>query len=46
VDWREHLKNSIGSEMSAKSMVNYFAPLMDYLKKENEGRKYTLPETI
>lgn len=46
VDWREHLKNSIGSDMSAKSMVNYFAPLMDYLKKQNEGRKYTLPETI
>ncbi len=30
--------------MSAKPMVDYFAPLMDYLKKQNEGRNYTLPE--
>jgi peptidyl-dipeptidase A len=43
VDWREHLLKSIGSEMSAKPMVAYFAPLMDYLKQTNEGRKYTLP---
>lgn len=44
VDWREHLKSTIGSEFSAKPMMNYFAPLMDYLKKQNAGRKYTLPE--
>lgn len=46
VDWRDHLKNSIGSEMSAKAMVNYFQPLMDYLKEINKGRNYTLPEKI
>ncbi len=46
VDWREHLKNSIGSEMSAKAMVDYFAPLTDWLKEQNKGRKYTLPESI
>ena len=46
VDWREHLKANLGEDMSAKAMVEYFAPLMDYLKKQNEGRKYTLPETI
>jgi peptidyl-dipeptidase A len=46
VDWRELLKESIGSEMSAKPMVDYFAPLMDWLKKQNKGRKYTLPESI
>lgn len=46
VDWREHLKNSIGSEMSAKPMVEYFAPLMDWLKEQNNGRKYTLPGSI
>jgi peptidyl-dipeptidase A len=44
VDWRELLKKSIGSDMSAKPMVDYFSPLMDYLKKENEGRTYTLRE--
>ncbi|HAA01575.1 MAG TPA: M2 family metallopeptidase [Flavobacteriales bacterium] len=46
VDWKDHLKKNIGSEMSAKAMVNYFSPLMDYLKKVNEGRTCTLPETI
>jgi peptidyl-dipeptidase A len=31
-------------DFSAKPMMNYFAPLMEYLKKQNAGRKYTLPE--
>ncbi len=46
VDWRKHLKSSIGSKMSAQSMVDYFSPLLDWLKEKNKGRKYTLPETI
>ncbi|MBL4710865.1 MAG: M2 family metallopeptidase [Flavobacteriales bacterium] len=46
VDWREDLKNKLGEEMSAKAMANYFAPLMDYLQIENEGREHTLPESI
>ncbi|MFN3939825.1 MAG: M2 family metallopeptidase [Chitinophagales bacterium] len=46
VDWRAHLEESIGSPMSAKPMVDYFAVLMEYLKKQNAGRTYTLPETI
>jgi len=46
VDWREHLKATIHSDLSAKPMVNYFAPLMSYLKKVNEGRKCSLPETV
>lgn len=45
VDWREHLQENIGAEMSAKAMLDYFAPLMDYLKQENKGREHTLPET-
>jgi peptidyl-dipeptidase A len=45
-DWREVLKEKTGSELSAKAMLDYFAPLMDYLKKENAGRKYTLPEIL
>ncbi|MFD2824307.1 M2 family metallopeptidase [Lacinutrix iliipiscaria] len=45
-DWRELLKESVGSEMSAKPMLEYFAPLMTYLKEQNEGRTYTLPETL
>jgi peptidyl-dipeptidase A len=46
VDWRTHLKDNLGEEMSAKAMLNYFAPLMDHLKKVNEGRVHTLPEGI
>lgn len=45
-DWRELLKENLGEDMSAKAMLDYFMPLMDYLKKENAGRKYALPETI
>lgn len=46
VSWRDHLKEVLGSEMSAKAMVNYFKPLMGYLKKQNKGRKYTLPTSL
>jgi len=45
-DWRELLKESVGSEMSAKPMLEYFAPLMSYLKEQNKGRTYTLPESL
>ncbi|WP_299226235.1 M2 family metallopeptidase [uncultured Psychroserpens sp.] len=45
-DWRELLKESVGSEMSAKPMLEYFEPLMAYLKAQNKGRTYTLPETL
>jgi peptidyl-dipeptidase A len=45
-DWSELLKKELGTDMSAKSMVDYFAPLMAYLKEQNKGRKYTLPEEI
>ncbi|MDP4194514.1 MAG: M2 family metallopeptidase [Bacteroidota bacterium] len=45
-DWRELLKQSIGSDMSAKAMIEYFSPLRSYLKEVNKGRKYTLPENI
>ena len=46
VDWRELLKKSTGSEMTAKPLVDYFEPLMSWLKEQNKGRKYTLPEKI
>ncbi|SEW39185.1 peptidyl-dipeptidase A [Chitinophaga sp. YR573] len=44
VDWRELQQKSIHSDMSAKAMVDYFNPLMSYLIRINQGRKYTLPE--
>jgi peptidyl-dipeptidase A len=46
VDWREHLKKHLGSDMSAKPMLEYFEPLLVYLKKVNTGRTYTLPNHI
>lgn len=45
-DWNEVLKENLGSGMSAKPMLDYFAPLMEYLKEQNEGRTYTLPDSI
>ena len=45
-DWRELLRETTGEELSAKAMLNYFAPLMNHLKEVNRGRKYTLPENI
>ncbi len=45
-DWNEVLKENLGSGMSAKPMLDYFAPLMDYLKEQNKGREHTLPESI
>lgn len=41
-DWRKLMQEELGEELSAKAMLNYFAPLMDYLKEVNKGRKYTL----
>jgi peptidyl-dipeptidase A len=43
-DWRLVLKEATGEDLSAKAMLRYFAPLTAYLKKQNAGRKYTLPE--
>jgi peptidyl-dipeptidase A len=46
VDWRVHLQEMIGEDFSAKAIVAYFEPLMEWLKKENQGRTYTLPEKL
>ncbi len=43
-DWRGVLKEATGEDLSAKAMVRYFEPLTAYLKKQNAGRKYTLPD--
>ncbi|MBP6648104.1 MAG: M2 family metallopeptidase [Bacteroidia bacterium] len=44
MDWRVLLKDNTGEDLSARAMLEYFSPLMDWLKKENQGRKYTMPE--
>lgn len=45
-DWQELLQESIGEDMSAQAMLDYFQPLFEYLKQENKGRTHSLPETI
>ncbi len=37
-DWREVIKEKTGEEVSTRAMLEYFAPLTDYLQKENAGR--------
>lgn len=45
-DWREVLKESTGDDLNAKAMLDYFQPLVSWLKQQNAGRKYTLPEAL
>jgi peptidyl-dipeptidase A len=45
-DWRVVLKESTGDELNAKAMLEYFEPLVSWLKEQNKGRKYSLPETL
>ncbi len=46
VDWKENLQENLGEGISAKAILEYFNPLMAWLKTENEGREHTLPETV
>ena len=45
-DWRELLKESLGEDLSARAMLEYFEPLRDFLAQENAGRTHTLPEVF
>ncbi len=36
-DWRTVLKEATGEDLSARAMLEYYAPLTDWLKKENAG---------
>jgi len=44
--WQEIMQEATGEELSARAMMDYFEPLYDWLKKQNEGRKHTLPEKL
>ncbi|MET0395282.1 MAG: M2 family metallopeptidase [Longimicrobiaceae bacterium] len=44
-DWREVLRETTGQELDAQAMVEYFAPLQQWLVEQNRGRRYTLPAT-
>ncbi len=45
-DWRQLMKESTGEEINAQAMLDYFEPLMIFLQEANQGREYTLPESI
>lgn len=38
-DWREVLRESTGEEVSTKAMLEYFEPLVEFLREENAGRE-------
>ena len=38
-DWRKVLKEKTGEDLSARAMLKYFQPLLDYLKEQNQGRQ-------
>lgn len=42
--WRDVLKETTGQELNAQAMIQYFAPVYEWLKVQNRGRTYTLPE--
>ncbi|HUF66927.1 MAG TPA: M2 family metallopeptidase [Gemmatimonadaceae bacterium] len=43
--WRDVLRETTGQEPDAQAMVEYFAPLYDWLRQQNQGRTHTLPAT-
>ena len=45
-DWRELMREVLGEELSAQPMLDYYQPLLEWLREENTGRSYTLPETL
>jgi peptidyl-dipeptidase A len=38
-DWREVIREKTGEDVSTRAMLEYFAPLTEYLQKENAGRE-------
>jgi len=46
IPWQENLRTNIHSNISAKAMMDYFKPLLNYLQRINSGRNYTLPEKL
>ncbi len=37
-DWREVIREATGSDLSTRPMLEYFRPLLEWLREENEGR--------
>lgn len=43
VDWREHLREMTGRDLTAEPMLEYYRPLSEFLARENEGRDCSWP---
>ncbi len=41
-DWRVVLREKTGEDLSARAMLEYYKPLLEYLQKQNAGRVSTL----
>jgi peptidyl-dipeptidase A len=37
-DWRQVLRETTGEDLSTRAMMEYFKPLMEWLRKQNAGR--------
>ena len=38
-DWRTVIREATGEEFSGRPMLEYFEPLLKYLKEQNQGRE-------
>lgn len=38
-DWRTILREATGEDLSTRAMLEYYQPLLEWLKKQNRGRK-------
>ncbi len=36
-DWREVVREATGEDLSGRAMLEYYAPLLDWLKEQNQG---------
>jgi peptidyl-dipeptidase A len=43
-DWRTVLREAVGEKVSARAMLEYYDPLLQWLRERNRGRTATLPE--
>ncbi|MCA9604886.1 MAG: M2 family metallopeptidase, partial [Myxococcales bacterium] len=42
-DWRQVLRENTGRDLTAEPMLEYYAPLMEYLQRQNQGRDCSWP---
>ncbi|MCH7498355.1 MAG: M2 family metallopeptidase [Candidatus Marinimicrobia bacterium] len=44
MDWRKLLRETTGKDLSTAAVMVCFAPLMEWLREENQRRAHTLEE--